>query len=189
MKFKAVASLCKSSKHIEKCGQFIGDHLALYPFQNLPELNKSQIFTLFDIPESKQDKFVFKESSPEELGMSFEDVEQYETPIQQETELELGYLGHTMLPYNTSEGIRFIDARYLEPFKGHKGGYELYERQSEGGDIYIAVKSGMFLIGLIRPLSITNPEFVAALDRLARLSAVTLGIWREKQLSIEEDIE
>ena len=62
MKIKRVESILKARKTIityhtaDKC-QWIGDGSAFYPIYNLPPLTEENIFVMFDIAESKRDKF------------------------------------------------------------------------------------------------------------------------------------
>ena len=51
---------------------------------------------------------------------------------------------------------------------------QLYERYTPGGEIYIAVKEGFLLTGIIRPYdNIITEEFIKELERIYRLSALT----------------
>ena len=70
----------------------------------------------------------------------------------------------------TSRGLVCINSQFLKPFQGLKEGYELYERFSEKQGIYIAVKSGFSLVGIILPLKIIDDKFVEELERVFELA-------------------
>lgn len=65
MKSKKIEQILKRNKtiilyHGPDDIQFLSDGTALYSMFNLPKLTKESIFTMFDIPEKKASKFLFK---------------------------------------------------------------------------------------------------------------------------------
>lgn len=82
--------------------------------------------------------------------------------------------GRTLEPLKTSQGIAFINTRYLKPFSDIDAGYELYERTTAQGKPYIAVKSGFMLLGIISPYDLVNEIFINNLDEILKLSRIAL---------------
>ncbi len=118
MRIKAIASLCKQSKgiHLYEGGtdvQWIGDGYAMYPLHNMPILNKQNIFTIFDVPDSKRNDYTFREAAMPE-GYCFEDNGDYERMLDQEG-IFITRMGVTLQPLRTSQGLVFIDTDYLKP--------------------------------------------------------------------------
>lgn len=141
MKLKKIEQILKRNKtiilyHGPDDIQFLSDGTALYPMFNLPELTKESIFTMFDIPEEKASKFLFEIRA-----------------LSQSLDLE---------PLKTSQGIKYINTRYLEPFADIETGYEIYERTREDGMLYFAIKSGLILCGVVLP-SFGDEKFIKEL--------------------------
>lgn len=199
MKIKQIESILKAEKTIivienEAC-QWLGNGSVFYPVYNLPKLTKENIFTIFDIPEEKRDKFYFEER-PLPQGISFDDTDEGETMLERGS-IAIYANGRALEPLKTSLGISFINERYLKPFADTDGGYDLYERIDSKGNIYIAVKCGFILLGIISPYDLVSEKFVSTLQELTELSKVAL-LNQEEKLSdcddsqmklVEEDAE
>ena len=176
MKIKSVSAICKANRSIilyegESC-QWIGDGAAIFPLFGLPKMTEEHIFTMFDVPENKRDGFYFK-SYEETQPFCFEDIDVAEQLLDRAT-LSIYTKGRTLEPLKTSLGITFINERYLQPFSDAPGGFEFYERISPSGQVYIAVKVGFMLYGLILPYDIVSDDFVQDLDSLLKLSEIAL---------------
>lgn len=200
MKIKQIESILKAEKTIivaeTAACQWLGNGSAFYPIYNLPKLTKENIFTIFDIPEDKRDKFYFEER-PLPPYINFEDSDDGEQMLERGS-ISIYAHGRALEPLKTSLGITFINERYLKPFADADGGYDLYERISKNGNVYIAVKCGFILLGIISPYDLVSAEFVEKLETLLNLSKVALMNKEDKtlkdqnkQLSIndEEDKE
>lgn len=175
MKIKAVETILKTAKTLivyrgGSSGQWLSDGSAIYPIHNLPELTDKHLFAMFDIPEDKQSKYMFKEK-PLPSSVDFGDINKNEKLIQR-GRITFCVLGRELEPLKTSHGTIFINTKYLKPFSGEELGYELYERRSASGDIYIVAKSGMLLIGVIMPFAINGEKFIDELEE------ITLGCRR-----------
>ena len=72
-------------------------------------------------------------------------------------------------PSEQSGGIVFLDTNLLKPFADEKS-VELYERRTKSGEIYIAVKTGLLLLGVILPVRVINETFIEMLSDLTNLS-------------------
>ena len=81
MKIKQIESILKAEKTIivveTSACQWLGNGAAFYPVHNLPKLTKENIFTIFDIPEEKRDKFYFEERELPNW-LNFEDTDKSE---------------------------------------------------------------------------------------------------------------
>ncbi len=166
MKIKQVESIVKVSKQIHILNafdcQWLGDGTAFYPLYDMPELTESTIYTMLDIPEDNRSKYVCTERNfPSEYSLN--DFEIDETVIMRDM-FDVVVRGAIVEPLKTPRGLIFIDTKYLKPFADDS--YELYERISENGDIYIVVKCGFTLRGIISPCEILNDKFMTALETL-----------------------
>lgn len=176
MKLKQVEAILKANKTImvyetEYC-QWLGNSEVFYPIYNLPKLTRNNIFALFDIPEDKKDKYFLMERDLPK-GINFDDMDNTEVMITREN-MSFFTQGCLYEPLRISTGIAFIKERYLKPFSDEENGIELYERITENGYSYIAVKSGFCLLGIITPCDIVNVDFVKQLEILLGLSKIAL---------------
>lgn len=176
MKIKQIEAILKTQKTIivsetKEC-QWLSNGEACYPVYNLPKLTRENIFTMFDINESKWDKFYFKEQElPSHINFSDED--EAELMVEQ-SKIEFNVSGRTLVLLKTSQGMVFINARYLRPFSDLVDGFELYERTSKAGTPYIAVKSGFVLLGVILPYDLINEKFIVELEDILNFSKMSL---------------
>lgn len=176
MKIKQIEAILKAEKTIivietEAC-QWLGNGSVFYPVYNMPKLTRENIFTIFDIAEDKRDKFYFEERALPS-GINFEDSDNNESMLERST-IKVHTDGLLLEPLKTSQGVAFINIRYLKPFSDADGGFILYERTDRAGNIYIAVKCGFILLGIISPYDLVSKEFINKLQNLLDLSRVTL---------------
>lgn len=187
MKIKQIESILKQEKTIivaeTECFQWLGNGSALYPVHGLPKLTKENIFTLFDIAEDKQEKFYFDER-PLPAHLNFDDSDSSEQMIERGSMAFIAE-GRVLEPLKTSQGIAFINSRYLKPFSNEANGYELYERTDTNGRIYIAVKSGFILLGIIIPYDLVSNEFIQMLESVLELSRIAL--YNKRQLRVDAE--
>ncbi|MBQ3195960.1 MAG: hypothetical protein IJB65_05780 [Clostridia bacterium] len=176
MKIKQVESLLKAAKHIElfteRGCQWLGDGMAFYPVYNLPKLTREHIFTIFDVPEDKRNKFFFGEQDPP-AHIDLKDFSDHERLVKR---FRLSFVigGRTVELIETDVGLVCLDGKYLKPFQGEPEGFELYERISRKTGVYIAVKTGHSLAGVIMPLRIIGKEFVQELEHIVNLARFAL---------------
>ena len=104
------------------------------------------------------------------------------------SEYVINLQGRNLEPLKTSQGVAFIDKRYLSPFENTDNGYELYERTAKSGGIYFAVKSGFLLLGIVAPYDLVSERFIMKLKELLVMSQI---VWanKEEQVRIEEEQE
>lgn len=184
MKIKKVEALCKSDRRIilyEGDGvQWIGNGCAAYPLHNMPVLDETNVFTLFDVAEKDREKYYLRS---EELpaALDFNDSSDTEVMLDR-VPIDLYISGHGVASYVGSSGIIFVENRYLAPFTKQEGGFELYERFTKIGKPYIAVKSGLFLVGVIMLSNgIITSDFIENLEYIASLSRVTFNTTAEER--------
>ena len=177
MKLKAIQQICKGAKRIELYttpgarAQWISDGGAIYPLYNLPELKDDSVYTLFDIPESKRDKIRLEHRSRLPANLDFADYHEGESLIEQ-GKIEVCVRGRTLIPLTTSLGAVYINAKYLTPFSDSEAGVQFYERHTASGGVYLAVKEGFLLTGIILPYDVVTTEFIKELEQLHRMTAL-----------------
>ena len=180
MKIKQVESLLKQTKYIaiyddddrETGCQWVSNGRAYYPLRNMPWFDDAEsIFTMLDVPADKRDKYLFQhfEYDDRPTSLDFSDNVPGEKPFDRDL-IMLSMDGNEIEPLKSSSGVVFLDTQYLKPFADEQS-VELYERKSERVGTYIAVKSGLLLLGLIIPAPILNETFVEMLSDLLNLSA------------------
>ncbi len=196
MKLKQIESILKAEKTIivseNAFCQWLGNGAAFYPVYNLPKLTQENIFTMFDIPEDKRDKFYFEQRALPEF-INFEDGDETEEMLER-SDISFYANGRALEPLKTSQGIAFINTRYLKPFSDSAAGYELYERTDKLGKPYIVAKSGFTLLGVFAPYDLVNESFINSLETILKLSRIALfnkkpSEPRAVQCTIENDDE
>lgn len=174
MQLKKIISILNGSKNVkildkgnEILTQWITDGRAAYPLSKLPELDADTFFAIASVSEKDKGKWkVTREYVP--ASMNFEDNDDTENRIE-----KIGILINGLLPLATQKGCVLIEPEYLAPLKD-EGDYELYERISSGGNLYIAVKTGLLLRAIILPVERINEEFVEKIENILRLSRIAL---------------
>lgn len=173
MKIKQVESLLKQTKFITlyddyRC-QWVSNGHACYPLRNMPLLNEESIFTMLDVHEDKKDKYFFRRAELSATNLDFSDNVVGERVFDRDL-LLLSMGGKEIEPLRShSGGILFFDTVFLKPFADEKS-VELYERHTKSGETYIAVKTGLLLLGMILPVQILNETFIEMLSDLTNLS-------------------
>lgn len=120
MKIKQIESILKAEKTIivseTSACQWLGNGAAFYPVYNLPKLTKENIFTLFDVPEDKRDKFYFEERSLPEF-INFRDDDSEEKMLERDM-FSIYIQGRTLEPLKTSQGVVFYKLPVFEAVRG-----------------------------------------------------------------------
>ena len=191
MGIKKIEAICKAARRIVvlwggEC-QWIGDGSAFYPVYGLPILTEENIYTMFDISEDKRSKFVFTETEMP-ATYNFSDQCDSEVPLVRE-EISVIRYGMTLIPFKTSEGITYVDRRYLKPLEDGENEYVLCERTAKNGQVYIVAKQGFLLAGVIMPAAAVDKAFVDQLKTLYQLSEVKLSKGSEEPVQLNMDWE
>lgn len=186
MKIKSVATLCKKRKNVtlfQGKTQWVGDGSCMYPLYALPEMELSNIMAMFDIPEDKVSEYSKKVMEvPSEICI--EDSYENEDEIEQIGTC-ISFRGNAYEVIPTSNGAKLINAKYLSPFSDMDD-CKLYERKSKTGQIYIAVKQGFILYGIICPEEIT--EYLQKdVDRMAMACNKAVMLKKQKESAKNRD--
>lgn len=184
MKINAIVQLCKAAKRIllfydaDRDVQWISDGSAYYPLYNVPLLEEDSVFVLFDIPNKKREKvnLEYREELP--TAADFSDRTEDELPVEAAA-LSVCAHGRTLLPVRTSLGCIYINEKHLKPFGDCEKGVQLYERHTASGAVYIAVKEGLLLKGVIHPYCNITESFVEELK----------GLWEQSKIGFENGEE
>ena len=191
MGIKKIEAICKASRRIVvlwggEC-QWIGDGSAFYPVYGLPILTEEHIFTMFDISEDKRSKYLFNETELP-AAYNFTDYCDSELPLVRE-DISLIRYGATLIPLKTSEGITFVNKRYLKPLEDGENEYVLCERTDKNGRVYIVAKQGFLLAAVIMPASVVDQSFVEILKTMYELSAAKLHNGAQAPVQMNMDRE
>ena len=173
MKLKKVAAICgqvgifQLFDQVDENGEFTcqwpGDCGAFYPIVGMPYMGAENICAMFDIPEKKREKLIFRHD-PAPVSFNWDDTDPKEWKID-DPKLCVRWEGREMLPLRTSAGITFIQEKYLSPLDGLDY-MQLYERKSTSGGLYIVAKIGMILQAIIMPMDLPDRDFMDALNDL-----------------------
>lgn len=176
MRLKKVAALCCQEGAVrlfdqtdasgEVVCQWLGDGRAAYPIDGMPYMETDNICTMFDIPEKKQEKMTFRHVAAT-ADINWKDDDPVERELQ-DPALCVRYEGRELLPLRTSDGIVFIQEKYLTPLD-NQDYRRLYQRRSRTGGVYIAAKVGMMLQAVIMPVDVLQDDFVDCLGELTEM--------------------
>lgn len=167
MKIKAIEQILKSSRiiHIYDDGdsrQWISDGAAYYPVDGI-DLNAENICTIFDIQEKDRNKYSIGKFSTPDFISTADSIEDEEL-IDYGTAVNIVHDGEIFTMFDLFGAAGFIPVRWLKPYKDHD--ISFYARINEKGGRYIAVKEGMFLIGIFAPLNILNETTMNKIEKL-----------------------
>ena len=151
--------------------QWLGDGFAAYPMGGLPYMDTDNICAMFDISEKKQEKLAFRqEKAPE--NVNWDDVDLSERQLD-DPMLCVRHECRELLPLRTSEGITFVQEKYLAPLD-NQDYMHLYERRDKGGRVYIVAKVGMMIQAVIMPIDVVDEGFVDQMAELTEMCRVVL---------------
>ncbi|WMJ84482.1 hypothetical protein ACS3UN_06980 [Oscillospiraceae bacterium LTW-04] len=186
MKIKDVATICKKNKVailFESRGedtveQYVSDGGGIYKLFRLPYLDASNLLTIFDVPEKNRPKWtVLNRALPTEINMT--DCCENELPIdERDAYPEIVYTERVLKPLRISDGIMFIQTKYLKPVSDEQDFQRFFERKTANGISYIVVKTGLIVQAAIMPMSMPKGNFADSLEGLA--DQIRLATEREK---------
>lgn len=175
MKIKKVVNLCKSSGHMYLYNgdvQMLGDDKSLCYLDDCPKFTPATLCRAHDITEKQADKMLFKFESCPPAAFSVHDVLPGETPCEPFS-TGISIRAKRFTAYRTSQGVASVDEKYLEPFFADGDVFEVYEREADLGQIYFAVKIGMFLKAIVLPdANVINETLLAELDELCGMCEI-----------------
>lgn len=189
MKLKKVAAVCAKQGAFylfdevgeggEIMRQWLGDGCAAYPISGLPYMDTDNICAMFDISEKKQEKMSLHHNSAP-AGIDWGDTDPAERQLD-DPKLCVRYGARDVLPLRTSEGIVFVQEKYLVPLEDMADYLHLYERKDTSGRTYIVAKNGMEIVAAISPVDIIEPDFVGMLETLAHKCCQALEAKRNRE--------
>ena len=180
MKLSKVFSIIKKEKELLiqegiNNAQWIGTKKAIYQISGLPTFTADNIFQLMGVAEDKKEKFTVYEN-----GFDIQLDDMLKTDEDSHTNrLHIVYGNDEYIPVSTTQGLVFIDGKYLEPTYDLPQ-LRLYERSSRSGDLYIVVKSGMWIFAVIEPIRILSRDVVGELEGVARCAKAKLSFYEEE---------
>lgn len=176
MNFDKVKALCKKAKYIslydtEDC-QWLGDDSAFYPLYEHPQYDKYTIASVLSLDEAKKNSMHYMIGDfPQQLNPN--DAVKDEKPCGM-FGINLNWYGESLIPLNTSEGLKVIKSKYLTPLL--KEDYQFYERKTPTGQIYIAIKVGLLCEAIVIPSqNYITESLVAELYKLAESAEITIS--------------
>ena len=162
--------------------QYISDGAAIYPMYNLPRFDENTLCRTYDITDTQQNKIHFHHSRELPMHLDLSDNTDSEVLCQRGS-MVLSIAGGGAVPYMTSQGLMFINAKYLTPLSDVRDNMiEVYERISTSGNTYFVIKSGFVLLAAVTPYEVINPKFV---DDLSALTAMCKVALENQQLSTQ----
>ena len=173
MIFKNLTALLRGHKRIILYGdpeelQWVGDGGAIYPLHGMPGMIEDDLPAVFDVPEKDEGKYLIDHHLTLPATLSYEDTDpRGETQLRPEPWVLKRY-DTLYVPVQTSKGLRFYNPDYLKPLKDMQGTLEVYERHTEDGELYFALKSGFLLQAIVLPMA---PEYGQLLGELLELCA------------------
>lgn len=175
MKIKSIAAICKKRKcvmilnNLSDTGmvtQYIGDGVAYYPVYDLPLLDEESVLTIFDVPEKQRENWAAMAVEPN--GFHLEDTDTQERFVE-EMGVSVVFNGVALKPFQTKEGVIFVDSKYLAPFSDVWDIVQFFERRTDGGQSYIVAKAGFMIQAVIMPFQVQETRLVPELQKLAQL--------------------
>ncbi len=191
MKVRKVVDLCKRNRIIhlydDEDVQWISDGAALYPLWGMPTFDEMTIKNSYDFTEKQWSEMLFTRNSGLPSGYETEDLPNHERRAER-MPLWIRYAGVSAVPYIVSTGVAWMDSAYLTPF-GTEERLEVWERRTEDGSLYFAVKIGLELVAIVLPCLFPGEEITHHLDLLAGLCRRSLQNEKREesqQLTMEE---
>ena len=159
MQFKKIISLCKREKKIillNKYGkQWIGNGAVFFCLDGYPAMSAENIFRVFDIKKDEESKYLLTDSDETAALLDFGENEAAEYDLATSPYI-FGCSGGDYMPIVADGELHLLDTEYLSAFGG---GANLFARRTSSGRLYVAVRHGIFLEGLITIGYEPLPEF------------------------------
>lgn len=154
--------------------QWIGDMKSFYPLYKMPQFDEETLCKAYDISEKQAEKIQFAHSRIPG-SINFADVDEGEH-VCDPLNMTLVYANRQVQPYMTSQGIKFMDKRYMAAVEDEgETNLEVYERFTKEGFMYFAVKVGLQLVAIIFPIDVVTKSFIETLREVYMRSAAMLG--------------
>lgn len=178
MKIKKIIDICKKTGNIiiynTERGSWLSDGFAWYPTSDLPQFDEVTLCEVYDITDSQASKINFRHEGALPSEFCFDDLcEEEELSSRGPLWLSSGNTG--IIPYEATQGVEFIKAKYFAPLSDIKDSMlDVYERISASGKTYFVAKTGLIVVAVITACDVVNKEFVAQLMALTKQCEVKL---------------
>lgn len=184
MKIKKIIDLVKKTGVLaiyeSKDCQWLSDEYGIYPVTDIPEMCAVTLCAVYDFTSKQADKLRIIDRIPLPNKYNYADSVENEKIIPQ-CPIEIIVGDKRLISYSTSQGIAFLDKRYLAPFSDmDEGMLRVFERYTAEGDLYFVVKNGLMLVGVIEPANVINSEFVANINAMAKACTIALQNVKEE---------
>ena len=186
VKLRKVEKLCKQNKHISLYNriiappdddtppdieQWVGNGYCLYPITGLPTMDEENLLSIFDV--AKPDDFSVRLLDAD--GFDFSDTPKGEVPLDPAS-FTLYVEGRDLWPMQCDslfleDGLLFVDTALLVPVDDDDEMRAYLLRKTTDGRPYVAVKSGLILIGIVMPALGLKEKHTETLLTVAHLCA------------------
>ena len=169
MQFKKIISLCKKHKKIirfDAAGrQWCGDGQAYFCLDGFPTMSRDEIIKVFDISQDDESKYIIADRDERTALLDFRDagVPEYDVAV---SPYPFVCASGEYIPGMIDGQIHLIDDDYRAAFGG---GCTMFARRAASGEMYIAVRRGIFLEGLIFPSNDLTMTFERWIDKMHEL--------------------
>lgn len=187
-----IIQLCKREKRIYLINngdsQWLSDGHAVYPMYEMPEFDMDSLLKTYDISAKKGEKIIKMHVASENINLNFSDTCPDEVLCEQNP-IRIAINGTTYIQMLTENGCELLDSKYFAPLAdANEDMVQIYQRTTESGDVYFAVKDGMFLIALIQPTLVLNEKTLEELKAfVTRCDVHMKNKTRDKTELIEPD--
>ena len=172
MKLSKIGALCRAAKHFiiyrSRDGrQWLSDGYAIFPLKDMPLLSADNVLTIFDVPEEKRGRMLTEETDklPDSLDLS--DSVDDEIGLTQ-VPMVIRYRGAAYSPFFARGRVIFVECKYLSCFGDS---VELFARMLSSEKMYVAVKKGFFLQGVILPAEVASEQLASWLSDMGEAIA------------------
>lgn len=183
MKLKKVAALCKAAgvyqlqDELDAAGepvrQWLGDGHAMYPMDELPYMNEEQLRLVLDVPRKAWDNATYLDTTMNPR-IDASDVVADER-LAERSRVGITWGGESLDVLRHSGRVTLIRDKYLIPLEDEPS-LELYVRKTTVDKLhYVAVKSGLMLVGIILPCGEAEEELRTELSGIAAALKNTIG--------------
>ena len=179
MKIKKINANCKSRGQLYiydhgESTQWISSGAAFYPIFDLPKFDPDTICTTYDITDKQQDKMLIQRYPALPINICFDDYCDSEQQVEP-SRMRIIVHGKTLIPVLTSAGIQFINDRLLDPLSDiPSDDLSFFERVTDDGQIYFAVKQGLMITAVIGTFDILTDDFVDEVKSIATQCEIAL---------------
>lgn len=169
MLIKNAVKILKRSRSVclygESGNYWLSDGAVMFPVPEFEELGQESVMAILSVPEKEAEKWSYA-AAPLPGRFLYNGVDPAEIPLNV-SDLTVRWQGVSIQPLNSETGSVFVQAFYTDVFQKDEKDVTFALRKDKNGEIYIAVKQGLMLVGILMPLvQIANAaQFTAELLR------------------------